>query len=62
MADAVGIILEEHGFNVVDQESTSRVMGILNLNEIEISRGGGLGELKNQGIDALLTVKTVGGV
>lgn len=61
LADAVGVELSNLGFTVVDSAMTSNIMVRLNLDEVEISRPEGLAKLKEQGIDALLIVRSVGG-
>jgi hypothetical protein len=61
LADAVGVELSNKGFTVVDSVATSKLMVRLNLNEIEIARPEGLAKLKDQGIDAFLTVRAAGG-
>jgi hypothetical protein len=61
MADAVGVELANRGFTVIDPASTSNMMIRLNLNEVEIARPEGMAKLRDQGIDALLVVKTAGG-
>jgi hypothetical protein len=61
IADAVGVELANRGFTIIDPTSTSSMMVRLNLNEIEISRPEGLAKLKEQGIDAFLTVRAAGG-
>lgn len=61
LADAVGIELSNRGFTVIDSASTSKLMVRLNLNEVEIARPEGLAKLREQGIDAFLTVRAAGG-
>lgn len=61
LADAVGVELSNMGFTVIDSASTSKLMVRLNLNEVEIARPEGLAKLKDQGIDAFLTVRAAGG-
>jgi hypothetical protein len=61
LADAVGVELSNRGFTVIDSSTTSSMMVRLNLNEIEITRPEGLAKLKDQGIDAFLTVRAGGG-
>jgi hypothetical protein len=61
IADAVGIELANRAFTIIDPSSTSSMMVRLNLNEIEITRPEGLAKLKEQGIDAFLTVRGAGG-
>ena len=61
LADAVAVELLSRGFTVIDGAATSSMMIRLNLNEIEISRPEGLAKFKDQGIDAVLSVRAVGG-
>jgi hypothetical protein len=61
IADAVGVELSNRGFTVIDPSTTSSMMVRLNLNEIEITRPQGLAKLKDEGIDAYLTVRGAGG-
>lgn len=61
LADAVGVELSNKGFTVVDSVATSKLMVRLNLNEVEIAKPEGLAKLKDQGIDAFLTVRAAGG-
>lgn len=61
ISDAVGVELTNRGFMVVDADSTSRIIGRSNLNEMELSRPESLAKLRAQGIDAYLSVKAAGG-
>jgi hypothetical protein len=61
LADAVGVELLNRGFTVIDASSTSSMMVRLNLNEVEITKPEGLAKLKEQGIDAILVVRSAGG-
>ena len=61
LADAIGVELSNRGFTVIDSSATSSMMIRLNLNEVEIAKPEGLSKLKNQGIDAILVVRTAGG-
>ncbi len=61
LADAVGVELSNKGFTVIDSATTSKLMARLNINEIEISTPTGLQKLKEQGVDAYLTVRAAGG-
>ena len=61
LADAVGVELSNRGFTVIDSATTSSMMVRFNLNEIEIARPEGLGRLRDQGIDAMLVVRSGGG-
>lgn len=57
LADAVAIELTNRGFTVIDGASTSNMMVRLNLSEVEITKPTGLAKLKEQGIDAYLSIK-----
>jgi len=61
LADAVGVELSNKGFTVVDSVATSKLMVRLNLNEVKVAKPEGLAKLKDQGIDAFLTVRAAGG-
>jgi hypothetical protein len=61
MADAVGAELSNRGFTIIDPSSTTNMMVRLNLNEVEIAKPEGLAKLRDQGIDAFLTVRSGGG-
>ena len=61
LADAVSIELSNRGFTVIDSATTSKMMMRLNLNEIEITQPQGLAKLREQGIDAILFVRSAGG-
>lgn len=61
LADAVAVELAGRGFNVLDPSTTSRLLVRLNLSEVEVSRPEGLGRLREQGIDAWLSVRASGG-
>ena len=61
LADAVGVELSNRGFVVIDTSTTSKLMIRLNLNEVEITKPEGLAKLKEQGIDAYLSVMAAGG-
>jgi len=61
LADAIGVELSNRGFTVIDSSSTSSMMIRLNLNEVEIAKPEGLNKLKDQGIDAILVVRSAGG-
>lgn len=61
LAEAVGVELSNRGFTVIDASTTSSMMIRLNLNEVEITRPEGLAKLKDQGIDAMLVVRSGGG-
>lgn len=57
LADAVAIELMNRGFTVIDGASTSSMMVRLNISEVEITKPTGLAKLKEQGIDAYLSIK-----
>lgn len=61
LADAVGVKLLRHGFQVFDAGQISNLMLRLNLNEVELYQPQNLRSLKDQGIDAILHVRAVGG-
>lgn len=61
LADAIGIELAGRGLTVIDASSTSNMMARLNLNEVEIAMPTGLDKLRAQGIDAFLSIRSVGG-
>lgn len=58
LAEAVGIELANLGFTIIDSSTTSKLMVRLGLNEVEIATPQGLRKLKDNGIDAYLTVKS----
>jgi hypothetical protein len=61
LAEAVAVELSNRGYTVVDSASTTRMMVRLNLNEVDIAQPVGLAKLKEQGIDAVLSVRAAGG-
>lgn len=61
LADAVGVELASRGFHVVDAQATVSLMARLNLDEFDVSMPAGLAQLKSQGIDSVLIVRSVGG-
>ena len=61
LSDAVAVELSNRGYNVIDSATTSKMMVRLNLNEIEVTRPEGLAKLRDQGIDAFLSVRAAGG-
>lgn len=61
LADAVAVELGGRGFTIIDHATTSRLMARLNLNEIDFTRREGLAKLRAEGIDALLSVRAMGG-
>ena len=60
LAEAVGIQLSLHGFNIVDANQTTSLLVRLNLSEFELATARGLDKLKDVGIDAYMTIKGVG--
>jgi len=62
LAEAIGIELFNRGFTVIDTNEMSNLMMRYNLTEIEISKPQNLQTLKQAGIDAIMTVKSVSGV
>lgn len=61
LADAIGLELLRFGFDVID---TGKITGLMvrdNLNEIEITQPQNLSRLYNEGIDAVILVKSVAG-
>jgi hypothetical protein len=61
LADAVGIALLGDGFDIVDTQQTSTWMLRANLDEFELMKPENLGRLGEQGIDALVVLRTVAG-
>ena len=61
LADAIGIELFGSGFKVIDSQETSNNMIRLNLNEIELFQPASLNKLRELGINAVLSVKSVSG-
>lgn len=61
LADAVAVELANRGFTVVDPGSTSGLIARMGLTEFEVSMPIGLARLKEQGIDAYLTIRSAGG-
>ena len=61
LADAIGIELFNQGFTIIDTQQMQGILARLNLTEVEISQAVNLKELANQGIDAIMIVKSVAG-
>jgi hypothetical protein len=61
IGDAIGLELFNRNFKVVDPQQASSIIGRYNLTEFQITKSEGLAALRDQGIDALLTVKSVSG-
>ncbi len=60
LADAVAVELSNRGYMVIDPAATSNLMVRINLSEVEVARPEGLMKLKDQGVDAYLTVRAAG--
>lgn len=61
LADAVGIELLGFGFNIFDSATTTSYMVRLNFSEVEFAQPQNLRKLAEDGIDAILIVKSVAG-
>jgi hypothetical protein len=61
LADAIGTELFGTGFKVIDTQETSNFLVRMNLDEIEILTPRSLTALQARGINAVLSVKAVGG-
>jgi hypothetical protein len=61
LADAIGTELLRYGFNIIDTEKISSLMVRENLNEIELINPQNLAQLRADGIDAVIFVKSVAG-
>jgi hypothetical protein len=61
LADAIGLELLRFAFNVIDTGKISGLMIRDNLNEIEVTQPQNLSRLYNDGIDAVILVKSVAG-
>lgn len=61
MSDAVGVELSNMGYVVIDSGATTAMVARLNLNEVQAVMPEGLAKIHEQGIDAILSVKAVGG-
>ena len=61
LADAIGVELFNRGFQVLDTTSTANLLIRLNLSEVEILNPVKLSLLKEQGIDAYLSVRSAAG-
>ena len=59
LADAIGIELFNHGFDIVDPERTNQIIGRAGLSEFQLLTPESYGALRSKGIDALLIVKAV---
>lgn len=58
LADAIGVELFNRGFTVFDTNQVSNLLVRLNMTEIELADPNNLSLLKDQGIDAVLNVKS----
>jgi hypothetical protein len=61
LADAVAVELANRGYTVIDPGTTNSLIARLGLTEIEVSQPSGLDKLKQQGIDAYLTIRAADG-
>lgn len=61
IADAIAIELFNLGYDVFDMQQTSNMLIRMGLDEIEINKPSSLEKLKEAGIDAYLSAKSVGG-
>lgn len=61
LADAVAVELANRGFVIVDPGTTNSLIARLGLTEIEVAQPAGLARLKEQGIDAYLTIRSADG-
>lgn len=58
LADAVGVELAARGFVIIDTHQLTGMMGRIGVNEVELYQPAGLQALREQGIDALLSVRS----
>lgn len=61
LADAVALALFERGFNVYDTAQSSALLVRLDMTEVEVTEPQSLTALREQGIDAYLTVRAAAG-
>jgi hypothetical protein len=61
LADAIGVELSNHGFNVIESSAMTALMARLNLDEFELTQPQSLEKLKEKNIDAYLSVKAAAG-
>ena len=59
LGDAVGVELFNRGFTIIDSQETTAIIGRMGLKEFEVTSASGYEALKEKGIDAVLSVKTV---
>lgn len=61
LADAVAVELANRGFTIIDPGTTNSLIARLGLTEVEVAQPIGLSRLKEQGIDAYLTIRAADG-
>lgn len=61
LADAIGTELFNQGFQVIDTQQMSNYMVRWNLDEVELLQPANLRQMRDQGITAFLSVRTVAG-
>ena len=61
LADAIGTELFSGGLRVIDTQETSNFLVRLNLDEVELLQPGSLSAMRDRGISAVLSVKSVAG-
>lgn len=61
LGDAIGLELFNRGLTIVDAQETVAIVGRAGLREFELTSTQGFDVLRQQGIDALLTAKSVDG-
>jgi len=61
LAEAIGIELFNRGYQVIDTKEFSNMMIRYNMTEIELAKSENLNKLRDMGINAILTVKSVTG-
>jgi len=61
LAEAIGIELFNRGYQVFDTKEFSNMMIRYNMTEIELAKPDNLNKLRDMGINAILTVKSVTG-
>jgi len=61
LADAVAVELANRGYTIIDPGTTNSLIARLGLTEVEIAQPIGLSRLKEQGIDAYLTIRAADG-
>lgn len=58
LADAIGVELVNRGFNVIDTQETSNLLVRMEMGETEFMEPANLAQLRERGIDAILTVRS----